>query len=108
MRPHTIISVFSLPFLFMTSIAPAGAQEANHFQAPYRLKAGSEFVEVSAGYAGPTLFDIDRNGSLDLVVGEFDKGQVRIFLNQGMNGEPILAPHEYLMIGSERFSVPMG
>ncbi len=107
MHPHSKALALLSPLLFLTTGTPADSQEARYFKEPYRLKAGSEFVEVSVGYACPTLFDIDQNGTDDLVVGEYDQGQVRLFFNQGIDGEPVLAPYEYLMIGSERFSVPI-
>lgn len=60
---------------------PAFAAE---FEKPVRLKAGKDFVRVEApGYAAPCLHDVDRDGKPDLVVGQFNKGKIRVYKGEG-------------------------
>ncbi len=108
MRPHVLLPTLLLMFLPMSFDCKLSAQEAQFFHTPYRLQTDAGFGEVSAGYACPTLYDINRDGAPDLVAGEFDRGQVRVFLNLNQPGEAVFASHEYLMIGRDRFTVPMG
>jgi len=73
---HTLLSTLAL-----LSALPALAAE---FADPVRLKAGGEFVRVEApGYAAPCLFDLDRDGKLDLIVGQFNKGKLKVYNGKG-------------------------
>ncbi len=69
-----------LPALLMGALA-AGDSE---FEAPVRLQADGTPVRVeSPGYAAPCLADIDGDGKKDLLVGQFNKGKIRVFKNLG-------------------------
>ena len=86
------------------SVPPAGYD----FETPVRLKAGDEFVAVEApGYACPTLADVDEDGKLDLVVGQFNNGHMQFCKNVAEDGEPPkFAAAEWIQSGDERAEVP--
>ena len=57
---------------------------AAKFERPVRLKAGGVAVRVEApGYAAPCWADVDGDGKKDLLVGQFNKGKIRVFKNLG-------------------------
>jgi hypothetical protein len=61
-----------------------GIAGAVDFEKPVRLTAGDELIGVeSPGYASPCLADMDGDGKKDLLVGQFNKGKIRVFRNLG-------------------------
>ena len=67
----TSLMVASLSVAF-----PQGPQ----FSPPVRLVAEGKPIQVEApGYAFPSLFDVDRDGKQDLVVGQFAKGKMKVY-----------------------------
>ena len=60
-----------------------GAAEPQ-FHPPVRLTAGGAPIRVEApGYAAPCLADVDRDGKLDLLVGQFRGGKIQVFKGLG-------------------------
>ena len=60
-----------------------GAAEPR-FHPPVRLKAGGVPIRVETpGYAAPCLADLDGDGKLDLLVGQFNKGKIQVFKGLG-------------------------
>jgi hypothetical protein len=57
---------------------------AAEFDRPVRLKVDGVAVRVeSPGYAAPCWADVDGDGKKDLLVGQFNKGKIRVFKNLG-------------------------
>ena len=62
----------------------AAVCSAIEFAPPVRLKAGAVAIRVEApGYASPCLADVDGDGTLDLLVGQFNKGKIQLFKGLG-------------------------
>ncbi len=65
---------------YLSVLAASGAE----FEAPYRLKGGDTFVRVEPpGWAAPSLADLDGDGEMELLVGQFNQGKVRAYRGLG-------------------------
>lgn len=54
------------------------------FAEPVRMEAGGTLVKTETpGYAAPCWHDVDRDGKKDLVVGQFQRGKMRVYRNLG-------------------------
>jgi hypothetical protein len=57
---------------------------AAEFERPVRLEADEVAVRVETpGYAAPCWANVDGDGKKDLLVGQFNKGKIRVFKNLG-------------------------
>ena len=84
----------------------AASAEDSVFEKPVRLKAGGAFVDTDVGHAAPYLYDFDDDGDLDLLVGQFGEGKLRIFENEGSSSEPAYIAHEWFIAGGAPGTVP--
>ena len=77
---------------------------AVEFAAPVRLKAGGVPIRVEVpGYASPCLADLNGNGKMDLLVGQFNGGKIQVF--KGLGGGKF-APGTWLQAEGKVAEVP--
>lgn len=81
--PHKSDQIASAPY------KPAPTGELAELDMPVRLKAGNEFIDTGKdiAHAGPLLVDLDADGKLDLLVGNFH-GHFQVYMNTGTRAEP--------------------
>src|SRR5262245_10828968 len=68
--------------------APAAAADDPELAAPVLVQAGGQPINVDIGHAAPFYGDLDNNGKLHLLVGQFGDGKLRIYRNAGTNDKP--------------------
>ncbi len=71
-------------FSLVALAATVGAQ-APQFAAPVRLEAGGKGLGENRSYPSPVFHDVDRDGLLDLVVGDL-RGKITVALRQKGEG----------------------
>jgi hypothetical protein len=83
---------------------PAGYE----FEPALLLTAADEPIEVEEpGYACPTLFDMDKDGAEDLIVGQFNSGKMKWYRNLSSPGEmPKYAKGEWVSTEDSPAEVP--
>jgi hypothetical protein len=97
---------FTAVLLFVT--VAGWAQTADIFEKPIRLKAAGEFINVDRGHSTPFIHDFNNDGKLDLLVGQFGEGKLRIYLNTGTNKHPVYETQRWFKTEGEFGTVPSG
>ena len=68
-------------------------------QPAVKLLADGKPFDVQIGHAAPYVYDFDKDGKKDLLVGQFGEGKCRIYLNQGTDAAPEFKDFTWLMAG---------
>ncbi len=75
---------------------------------------GPEFIRdagvpIDVGYYGaPTVTDWNRDGAKDLVLGQYDLGKIRLYLNLGPDTAPDFNGYSFFKSGGVDISLPYG
>lgn len=86
--------VFAFPFV-------VGATE---FEPPVRMTAGGAVIQTEqSGHAAPCWADFDGDGKKDLLVGQFRKGKIKFYKN---NGSGKLAAGVWVQAGGKPAEIP--
>lgn len=94
--------------LALRCLAALAGLPAGELEAPFRVEAGGQPIDVSGGNAAPAWHDLDGDGLADLLVGQFEQGCVRVYPNVGRAGAPRFVEWHYLRAGAELLKVPYG
>ena len=76
--------------------------------APSKLMVDGEPINVDVGHAAPYVIDWNNDGKMDLLVGQFGGGKLRIFLNEGTTTAPMFKTYAYFKADGEDATVPSG
>ena len=91
------------PLAFSQTDRQDQTDRSDRYEAPVRMKAAGEYVKVEApGYAAPCWTDVNGDQRGDLVVGQFNKGKVKVY--QG--SENGLTEGQWLRAGGKVAEVP--
>lgn len=70
------------------ALAISSSLAAGELLPPFRVAAGGKPIDTDVGHAAPIMADFDGDGVLDLLVGQFGDGRLRIYRNEGSNALP--------------------
>jgi len=66
-------------------------------------------VPIDVGYYGaPTMYDWNQDGAKDLVLGQYDYGKIRLYLNQGPDTAPDFNGYTFFQSGGGDITLPYG
>jgi hypothetical protein len=82
---HKPLNAFGWILPLALAASTAWAQELG---TPVRLEADGKAIDTDIGHAAPWLYDFDRDGKRDLLVGQFGEGKLRIYRNIGTKEAP--------------------
>lgn len=87
---------------------PEAELSSYKFEPAMLVMAGDERISVEEpGYACPTLFDMDKDGSEDLIVGQFNEGKMKWYRNLSSPGEtPTYAAGQWIGSAEDPAEVP--
>lgn len=96
----------AVTFLLLIGAALSHAQ-APLFENPVLLTHEGAAIDVG-NYGSPFTHDWDRDNKKDLIVGQFDSGSVRLYLNTGEHFNPNFSSFTYLTAGGIPITLPFG
>ena len=86
----------------------AGGDPAAELAPPFLVEAAGAPIDVDGGNAAPAWHDLDGDGLPELVVGQFERGCVRVYPNVGRAGAPRFGTWHFLRAGEDLLEVPYG
>jgi hypothetical protein len=88
-------------------LAPLALGVTPVFSGPQLINDGG--VPIDVGYYGaPTMFDWNKDGAKDLVLGQFDYGKIRLYQNQGPDTAPSFNGYTFFQSGGVDITLPYG
>ena len=102
------IAIVAVSTAMVLAVGAARGDTTGELAAPVRIEAGGEPINVDIGHAAPFFADFDGDKVLDLLVGQFGEGKLRVYRNLGTDAEPKFGDVSWFEAGGELGTVPSG
>lgn len=102
------IAIVAVSTAMVLAVGAARGDTTGELAAPVRIEAGGEPINVDIGHAAPHYADFDGDKVLDLLVGQFGEGKLRVYRNLGTDAEPKFGEFAWFEAGGELGTVPSG
>jgi len=88
-------------------LAPLALVAAPLFSSPEMVEDAG--VPIDVGYYGaPTMYDWNDDGAKDLILGQYDSGKIRLYLNQGSDTAPDFNGYTFFRSAGGDINLPYG
>ena len=113
----TVLSGMAIPLVIFTSAMASTIADPGPWQSasglpelaePFAILADGDSISVDIGHAAPFVYDFNKDGRKDLIVGQFGGGKARIYLNHGTDSEPEFDGFTYLQAAGEDATMDPG
>jgi hypothetical protein len=88
-------------------IAPLALGVTPRFAGPELINDNGTPIDVGY-YGAPTMSDWNQDGAKDLVIGQYDLGKIRLYLNQGPDTAPEFNGYTFFQSGGGDVTLPYG
>jgi len=88
-------------------IAPLALGVSLRFAGPELINDNGTPIDVG-NYGAPTMSDWNQDGAKDLVLGQYDSGKIRLYLNQGPDTAPVFNGYTFFQSGGVDVTLPYG
>jgi len=96
------ITAILLLFLLL-SFVPSYA-----FRLGTKLEVNGSPIDIEVGHLVPNVADWNNDGKKDLIVGQFNQGKIRLYLNNGTDSDPRFDNYEYIQSSYTDISLAYG
>jgi hypothetical protein len=69
------------------------------------IKAGGKVINVTMDYVGPAIYDLDKDGLQDLIIGN-KNGEFMFYKNTGTNKKAVYNNFTYIKANGKRVKIP--
>lgn len=88
-------------------LAPLALGVTPQFKGPEQITDSG--VPIDVGYYGaPAMVDWNTDGAKDLILGQFNQGKIRLYLNQGADELPEFNGYTFFQSGGVDITLPYG
>jgi hypothetical protein len=99
--------VLALGVVGLAGVA-TGEPDVPGLAAGVRLGSAGKPIDVDIGHAAPFVVDWDEDGRLDLLVGQFGEGKLRLYRSEAGASAARLAAATFVQVEGKEISVPSG